>query len=89
MEIGEVAIELRVDLSRILCKFQPEFSYNYTNKKTETTHLRIHQFTNLKCDNMSFKAFKIKKQGLKCFIIINNTQLERGFGRNSGLYAAL
>ena len=28
----------------------------------------IHQFTNLKFCKMSFKSFKIKKQGLKCFL---------------------
>ena len=32
------------------------------------TKPRIHQFTNLKCCKMSFKAFKMKKQGLKCFL---------------------
>ena len=39
---------------------------------------------------MFFKAFKMKKQGLKCFFkLINNTTLKRGFKRLSGLYAAL
>ena len=30
-----------------------------------TSERRNHQFTNLKCCKMSFKAFKMKKQGLK------------------------
>jgi hypothetical protein len=43
---------------------------------------------------MSFKAFKMKKQGLKCFckavsFEIICTPLKRGFKRLSGLYAAL
>ena len=49
----------------------------------------IHQFMNCK---MSFKVFKMKKQGLKCFLkwqIRNNTPLKRGCKRLSGLYAAL
>ena len=43
-----------------------------------TSKKRNHEFTNLKCCEMSFKAFKMKKQALK-----------RGFKRLSGLYALL
>ena len=32
-----------------------------------TSKKRNHKFTNLKCCKMSFKAFKMKKQDLKCF----------------------
>ena len=41
------------------------------------TNFPIHQFTNLKCCKMSFKAFKMKKQGL------NDTPLKRGCKRLS------
>ena len=38
------------------------------HQKKETTNSPTHQFTNnLKCCKMSFKAFKVKKQGLKWF----------------------
>ena len=37
----------------------------FVTSKNETTKPRIHQFTNLE---MSFKAFQMKKQGLKCFL---------------------
>ena len=53
---------------------------------------RNHKFTNLKCCKMSFKAFKMKNQGLKSFYInekIDNTPSKKGFKRLSGLYAAL
>ena len=40
--------------------------------KNETTNSQINQFTNLKCCKMSFKAFKMKKQGLKCFCKVIN-----------------
>ena len=38
------------------------------HQKNETTNSPIQQFTNLKCCKMSFKAFKMKKQALKCFL---------------------
>ena len=42
--------------------------YNlFVTSKIETTNSSILQFTNLKCCKMSFKAFEMKKQGLKCF----------------------
>jgi len=45
---------------------------------------------NLKSCKVSFKAFKMKKQDLKCFIKIrNNSPLKRVFKRLSGLFAAL
>ena len=34
----------------------------------QKTKQRIHQFTNLNGCQMSFKAFKMKKQGWKCFL---------------------
>ena len=46
----------------------------------QKTKPRIHQFTNLKCCKISFIAFKMKKQGLKCFFkVINKKPLKRGF----------
>ena len=35
----------------------------------------IHQLTNLKCCKISFKAFKMKKQGWKCFFKVRNNTL--------------
>ena len=40
----------------------------FMTSKNETTNSTIHQFTNLKCCKMSFKAFKMKKQGLRCLL---------------------
>ena len=46
------------------------FNLFVTSKKRnhEFTNSRIYQFTNLKCCKMSFKAFKMKKKSLKCFL---------------------
>ena len=63
--------EIVLKLKEIILKFSNLF---VTSKK------RNHQFTNLKCCKMSFKAFKMKKQGLKCFFKVrNNAPLKRGF----------
>ena len=47
--------------------FMSFFVYNKPVWDINKMKPRIHQFTNLKCCKMSFKAFKMKKQGLKCF----------------------
>ena len=49
---------------------------------------RNHEFTNLKCCKMSSKAFKMKKQGLKCFLKKKNL-IHHYKGVLKGLYAAL
>ena len=38
------------------------------NRDIKNTKPRIHQFTNVKCCKMSFKAFDMKWQGLKCLL---------------------
>ena len=44
------------------CQNDDLFNLFMTSKKQN------HEFTNSKCCKMYFKAFKMKKQGLKCFI---------------------
>ena len=44
------------------------FNLFVTWKQNKTTNSRIHQFTNLKCCKMSFKVFKMKKQGSTYFL---------------------
>jgi hypothetical protein len=43
----------------VLYDYQPVLDV----EKNETTNSLIHQFMTLKCSKMSFKAFKMKKQG--------------------------
>ena len=50
---------------QIICKL-------FMTSKNETKNSPIHQFTNLKCCKMSFKAFEKKKQGLNCFLKVIN-----------------
>ena len=91
------SLELRYWLGGCFLLFGPIFVQQMTIVKypvrdIKKTKPRIYKFPNLKCCKMSFKAFEMKKQGLKCFfkvIIRNNTPLTRGFKRLSGLLAAL
>ena len=82
---------LRIAYFKCFAEFYPVLYLEAINLFV-TSKKRNHQFTNLKCYKMSFKAFKIKKARLKMFFKVIDKKLytiKKGFKRLFGLFAAL